>query len=367
MPADPTLVARSYRLGVQAVLATVALAAALCAVRVDWRGGPPPAGRDLGPEGPALGAFRFLDQTGAPITETDLADRPWIAAFIFTRCPASCPRISAVMRGLQDKLAGTPVALVSISVDPDRDTPAVLDRYARSLGADPSRWHFLTGPKTDVYRLILEQFRVPVSPATPEAVAAGAEDVAHSERLVLVAPGNRLAGYYDANDPQAVAELAARAPSLARRPAPAWAKHLPTVNATLNGLAAVLLVIGWGLVRTRRVRGHVICMATALVVSGLFLACYLVYHGTIGGGVPYRGVGPIRLAYFTILLSHVLLAAAVVPLAVLTVTRALRRRWDAHARLAALTLPIWLYVSITGVVVYWMLYQMDVPPSWSGL
>jgi protein SCO1/2/putative membrane protein len=359
-------VARSYRTGARIVLATVALAAILCVARVDIRSGPPPAGRDLGPDGPALGPFALIDQTGAPFTGATLADRPWIAAFIFTRCPASCPRISAVMRGVQDKLAGTPVGLVSVSVDPERDTPSVLARYARGLGADQSRWHFLTGPKDAVYRLILEGFRVPVSPATPEAVAAGAEDVAHSERLVLVAPGNRVAGYFDANDPPAVAELVARARSLARPAAPAWAKQLPGVNAALNGLATVLLVVGWVLVRTRRVRGHVACMAAALVVSGLFLACYLVYHGTIGGGVPYRGVGPIRLAYFTILLSHVVLAAAIVPLVVLTVARALRKRWDAHARIAGLTLPIWLYVSITGVVVYWMLYRMGTPTTLGG-
>ena len=133
MPADPILVTRSYRRGVQTVLATVALAGILCAARVDTRAGPPPAGRDLGPEGFALGSFRLLDQTGAPVTDADLAHRPWIAAFIFTRCPASCPRISAVMRSLQDKLSSTPVDLVSISVDPDRDTPAVLDRYAVGL------------------------------------------------------------------------------------------------------------------------------------------------------------------------------------------------------------------------------------------
>lgn len=357
---------RSYRPGLLIVLATVAVSGLLCAARVDIRTGPPPAGRDLGAGGPALGAFRLVDQHDQTVTEATLADRPWIAAFIFTRCPASCPRISAVMRGLQGKLAGSSVRLVSISVDPDRDTPAVLDRYARGLGADPSRWLFLTGPKADVYRLILERFQVPVSPAPPEAVAAGAEDVAHSERLVLVAPGNRLRGYFDANDPAAVAELAASARALAARPAPSWAKKLPAVNATLNGISGLLLLTGWVMIRTGRVRAHVLFMAAALGVTGLFLASYLVYHGTIGGGVPYRNVGPIRLVYFTVLLSHVVLAAAVVPLVALTVARAVRKRWQAHARIASLTLPVWLYVSITGVIVYWMLYQMPPPATLGG-
>lgn len=357
---------RRYRQGLAIVAGTVALAGLLCAARVDIRGAPPPAGRDLGGDGPRLGPFALIDQDGLPVTDATLSDRPWIASFIFTRCPASCPRISAVMRGLQDRLTDTPVGLVSVSVDPERDTPAILERYARTLGADPARWRFLTGPKEDVYRLILERLHVPVSPATSEAVAAGAEEVAHSERLVLVAPGNRVAGYFDANDPQAVRELLTRAKALGGRPVPDWARRLPMVNAALNGLSTVLLLAGWSLVRTRRIRGHIACMGAALAVSALFLACYLVYHGTIGGGVPYRGVGPIRLVYFTILLSHVALAVVIVPLVILTVSRARRRRWDAHGRIASLTFPIWLYVSITGVVVYWMLYQM-VPAVSPGL
>lgn len=357
-------VSRSYARGLTIVSGTVALSAALCLLRVDVGAGPPPAGRDLGDGGPRLGPFALLDQDGRPVTDRDTAGRTWIAAFIFTRCPASCPRISAVMRGVQDRLAGTSVGLVSLTVDPQRDTPEVLARYAKGLGADPARWRFWTGPKEAVYRLILEGFRVPVQPATPEAAAAGAEDVAHSERLVLVAPGNRVAGYFDATDPQAVRDLVGRAKALGRPAAPAWAGRLPAVNASLNATATALLLAAWGLIRTRHVRGHIACMIAALAVSALFLGCYLVYHGTIGGGVPFRGVGPVRLLYFTILLSHVVLAAVIVPLIAATVWRAWKRRWSDHARIAALTFPVWLYVSVTGVVVYWMLYRMDLGASY---
>jgi protein SCO1/2/putative membrane protein len=352
----------SYRLGSWIVLGTVALSTALALARVDIRAEPPPAGRDLGDEGLPLGPFRLTDQSGRTVDDARLADRAWVAAFIFTRCPSSCPRISAVMKGLQDRLAGSSVLLASLTVDPDHDTPAVLDRYGRGLGALPGRWFFLTGPRDDIYRLILEGFRVPVSAALPEDVQAGAEAVAHSSRLALVAPGNRVVGYYDSSDRQALDDLVARARSLADRPA-AWVTRLPAVNAALNGAATLLILSGWVLIRSRRVRGHVACMTAALVVSGLFLACYLVYHGKIGGGVPYRGVGPIRVVYFTVLLSHVVLAAAIVPLVSLTATRALSRQYDRHARIARVTLPIWLYVSITGVVVYWMLYRMNEPTS----
>ncbi|MHC5541992.1 DUF420 domain-containing protein, partial [Singulisphaera rosea] len=144
---------------------------------------------------------------------------------------------------------------------------------------------------------------------------------------------------------------------------PPWVRQLPAVNATLNAAAAILLVLGWTLIRLGRIRGHVICMVSGVAVSGLFLGCYLVYHFQIQGGVPFRGTGPIRLLYFTILISHILLAVAIVPLVALTLTRALRRQFDRHARIAKLTFPIWLYVSITGVVIYVMLYQLPLASS----
>ena len=123
----------------------------------------------------------------------------------------------------------------------------------------------------------------------------------------------------------------------------------------------MLLILGWVLIRAGNVRGHAARMIACVAVSALFLACYLLYHFQVGS-VAFRGVGPIRLVYFTILLSHTLLATfGVVPLVALTLTRALRRRFDRHARIARVTFPIWLYVSVTGVVIYLMLYQMPVP------
>ncbi len=104
-------------------------------------------------------------------------------------------------------------------------------------------------------------------------------------------------------------------------------------------------------------------MATAVAVSALFLGCYLVYHYKIGGGVAFRGTGPIRVVYFTILISHVVLAVVALPLIIMTLLRAIRRRWVEHSRIARVTFPVWLYVSITGVVVYLMLYQLDLTSS----
>jgi protein SCO1 len=346
----------SYRLGLLIVAAAVALAAGV-APFVPWRpsGG---AAEALDDAPGSLGAFRLAERSGRVVTDADLAGRVWIAAFVFTRCPSSCPRISAVMKGLQGKLAGTGVRLVSLSVDPDHDTPAVLADYARRFGADPDRWWFLTGPKPDVYRLILDRFQVPVAPAGPEERAAGAEAVSHSARLALVDRGNRVVGYFDASDPEAVSRLLAKA----RQRDLGWVLRLPAVNATLNGTCAALLLAGWALIRRGRVRAHVVCMAAGLAVSALFLACYLVYHYHVGS-VPFRGVGPVRAAYFTVLLSHTTLAVAVVPLVALTLARAIRGRYKEHAGIARVAYPIWLYVSITGVIVYLMLYQMDIPTS----
>jgi uncharacterized membrane protein YozB (DUF420 family) len=132
---------------------------------------------------------------------------------------------------------------------------------------------------------------------------------------------------------------------------------LPAVNAALNALAALLLATGWILIRSGRERAHRACMLSAFATSTLFLACYLVYHA-LHGSTPFTGTGGVRVAYFTILLSHTLLAAAVPPLALLTLWAGLRDRRARHRRLARWTLPIWLYVSVTGVAVYWMLYRL---------
>jgi uncharacterized membrane protein YozB (DUF420 family) len=136
---------------------------------------------------------------------------------------------------------------------------------------------------------------------------------------------------------------------------------LPALNASLNGLAALLLVCGFVFIRRREVPRHRACMIAAFACSVIFLVSYLVYHARVGS-VPFQGQGPVRTVYFAILISHTLLAAAVPPLALLTLVRALRARFDRHRAIARVTLPIWLYVSITGVVVYWMLYRLDLAP-----
>ena len=134
-------------------------------------------------------------------------------------------------------------------------------------------------------------------------------------------------------------------------------QNLPSVNAALNALAAVLLVCGYILIRRHRPQAHRKVMLAAFATSCLFLVSYLVYHAQVGS-VRFQKTGGIRALYFGILLTHTLLAAAVPVLATITLSRGLRARYDKHRRVARWTLPIWLYVSVTGVVVYVMLYHL---------
>jgi uncharacterized membrane protein YozB (DUF420 family) len=132
---------------------------------------------------------------------------------------------------------------------------------------------------------------------------------------------------------------------------------LPGLNASLNATAAILLLTGFVFIRQRRVPAHRACMIAALAVSCLFLVSYIVYHAQVGS-VRFQGRGWIRPVYFTILGTHTVLAIAIVPLVLITLRRALRGEFPRHKRLAHWTLPLWLYVSVTGVVIYWLLYHV---------
>src|SRR5207247_8245925 len=134
---------------------------------------------------------------------------------------------------------------------------------------------------------------------------------------------------------------------------------LPAINATLNATSGLLLLVGYALIRARRIEQHRRCMIAAFVASSLFLVCYVVYHAQVGS-VRFARQGFVRPLYFGILITHVTLAAVVLPLAIVTLSRGLNARYPQHVRIARWTFPIWLYVSVTGVLVYVLLYQ----PTW---
>jgi uncharacterized membrane protein YozB (DUF420 family) len=136
---------------------------------------------------------------------------------------------------------------------------------------------------------------------------------------------------------------------------------LPPINASLNALSAAFLIVGWFMIKSDRKKAHIISMASAVITSTLFLACYLTYHFNVTAVTKFTAQGVVRPIYFSILVSHVLLAFAVVPLVICTLIPALRARYDRHRCIARWTLPIWLYVSVTGVIVYFMLYHWFPP------
>jgi uncharacterized membrane protein YozB (DUF420 family) len=132
---------------------------------------------------------------------------------------------------------------------------------------------------------------------------------------------------------------------------------LPALNATLNGVAGLFLLAGYAFIKRRQIRAHRACMLSAFAASALFLVSYVIYHANAGSRA-FPGTGSARVVYFVILITHVVLAAAILPMAIVTLSRALRKRFDLHVRIARWTLPTWLYVSVTGVVIYVMLYRL---------
>ena len=132
---------------------------------------------------------------------------------------------------------------------------------------------------------------------------------------------------------------------------------LPALNAMLNGVSTIFLLTGYQFIRRGMADRHKACMLGALASSALFLVSYVTYHANTGSR-PFEGEGPIRIVYFTILITHIILAAVIVPLALVTAARGLRGQYDRHVAIARWTFPAWLYVSVTGVVIYLMLYQL---------
>jgi len=139
---------------------------------------------------------------------------------------------------------------------------------------------------------------------------------------------------------------------------------LPAINASLNLVSTVFISAGWYLIRHGAWRRHIACMIVAVISSSFFLTGYLVYHAHVGEkSTHFAAGGAVAAIYFTMLITHVLLAFATLPLVILTLVPAFRRRWDRHKRIGRWTMPIWLYVSVTGVLVYLMLYQWFPPPA----
>jgi protein SCO1 len=330
-----------------------------------------PLDDDLG----TVGDFTLIERSGQSVSKSDLLGKIWIASFEFVRCTQGCPQISATMEQLQTDLKRLPdVRLVTFTVDPEHDHPEELREYAKHYHADPERWLFLTGDEKAIYQLLEKSFHLP---AQKNTAGDPGNAVMHSPKLALVDRQGHIRGYFDGRpdpnspDPQrehqlSLRKLKAKVTSLEHDE---WylPSDFPRFNATLNAGTAMLLLVGYSAIRRRLVRLHIACMLLALGISVLFLISYGYHHTVIKHGLttsfaeqtshanPPAWVG---IAYQAVLWTHTPLAAIVAPLALVTAILGLTGRWQRHVRLARWTLPIWLYVAITGVIVYWMLYRL---------
>jgi protein SCO1/2/putative membrane protein len=315
--------------------------------------------------------FTLTERNGSKVSLEDLQGKVWIASFVMTRCPdGKCPQVTRTVSQLQDTLADRrDVRLVTFTVDPDTDDPTELNRYAQDHGAkDDGRWLFLTGDY-DVIDGLMKAIRVRGGEGSPRRVD-------HSQKLVLVGRTGEVLGYFDgywntAMVPEADFERnllrLRRAVDKALQPElPAWMpQDFPAFHALLNAVATVLLLVGYIAIRLKQTRVHISCMIITLLISTLFLASYLFFHLVVKEGRPTRFVDQapdapawVATTYAVILLSHTILAIFATPMALTTAYFGLRRWWPAHTRLSRITFPIWLYVTVTGVMVYWMLYRL---------
>lgn len=361
--------------------------------------------------------FSLTDQSGKTITLADLKGRPWVASFIFTRCITQCPQMCSKIRDMLkeiNKEQPNPVRFVTITIDPRHDSLEKIQEFAKIFGADSKQWLFLTGSEETINQLVRHGFKVAAWENFGTARLPGME-FAHSMHLIHVDENGKILGRYESQndldlhtlqrvlegkietpkrhkpalvgtliDPR-VAKTLSREPEAAfgAQPSttggltpplstdpleklPPWAKRLPATNAALNGLSTILLLVGFAAIKAKQVGLHKRMMLFAFCVSVLFLGCYLTYHFALHQytgehGKKFVGTPGLTKVYYAILISHVILAAAVPVLTSMTIWRGLKSQWDSHRKWAKVTFPIWLYVSVTGVVIYWMLYHLSGP------
>lgn len=369
-----------------------------------------PASEQLAPPGwkpPIVDGWTLVNHLGEAVTPKTLNGKPYVATFIFTRCQTHCPDLVRRVYDLEQRLKDIDVRFVTVSVDPDYDTVEHLAKYAEIFTDNPDRWMFLTGEKEQILNLARFGSRqMRTEPLDPETFIG--PQAAHSLRLMHVGADGRLIGSYhfqkeedmlalrrvlegkaetrdehkplpaseemvpvyfqqDVNEAPAVKSLdAVRVDPLAALPE--WVRRLPPINATMNGMAAVFLIVGITAIKMNKPTVHRNAMVAAIIVSAVFLTGYAVYHIALGQytdshGKPFDGTGIWRTIYYGILIPHVILAATVPYFVGVSVYRAYHKRWDDHKRIAKVAFPVWMFVSVTGVVIYFMLYHWPVATS----
>lgn len=300
-----------------------------------------------------IGNFSLTERSGEKITGEMLKGKICIFNFIFTRCATYCPLMSQQFSIMQDIIGKYKnVYLISITGDPEFDNTKVLQEFANKYGAK-NRWLFLTGDKETIYNLSINKFQLGLKKATPQELKEGTDIIMHSTKFILVDEKGKIRGYYDSKEQKSIQKLYEDLDKLVKKRD--IILQLPTINAVLNGLSAILLLLGFISVKTSRIKLHKIFMISAFCTSILFLISYLIYHYRVGSA-PFKGKEITKYIYFGILTTHSILATIIVPLSVITIFLGLKHAIKRHKKIASITLPLWLYVSISGIAVYMMLY-----------
>lgn len=292
-------------------------------------------------------AFSMTDSTGAAFSSESLKGRIWVAYFFFTSCTGPCPIMNRQMAEIAREFADTPgVEFVGFSVDPAVDTPERLAEYGKQFDVDPAKWHMLTGPLEEVSRV-----------GVALKVGAADQPIFHSTRFILIDKQGAVHGYYTGTEADGVAKLKREMRALlgTTRPKPS---KLPTTNALLNAIAALFLIAGRMAIKSmKNPELHKRMMIAAFLCSVLFLGFYLYYHAQTGARTPYHGDGMMRVAYYAILITHIPLAGLMVPFIVAALYFAFKGQFERHVRIVRWLWPVWMYVSVTGVLIYMMLYR----------
>ena len=292
-------------------------------------------------------SFTLTDTTGSPFSSDALRGKVWVGYFFFSTCSGPCPIMNRQMAEIAREFADmSGVAFVGFSVDPTVDTPQRLAEYGKQFGADPGKWHMLTGPLDEITKI-----------GVALKVGAADQPIFHSTRFILVDAQGRVRGYHTGTEADGVASLKRDLHALLgpARPVPS---KLPTTNAILNAIAALFLIAGRMAIKSMKSRElHQRMMTAAFLSSVLFLVFYLYYHAQTGARTPYHGEGAMRLAYYAILMTHIPLAGLMVPFILAALYFAWRGQFERHVRVVRWLWPVWMYVSATGVLIYLMLYR----------
>lgn len=310
------------------------------------------------PFGEPVGNFTLLNLDGNYVSARDLRGHICVVQFFYPGCN-ECSKANPAMKRLQELCKRkTDVRLVSIALR--YGEPELLKEFAKDQEANLDQWLFLSDRNEDRLHEIVRGSFFNMVATRKEPMPGALMD--HSTKLLLIDSHGIILGYVEGTEEKAAETMAREIDRLrmAQR-IPITAADLPRLNAILNATCTVLLLLGWITIRLRFETVHKILMLLALGVSAAFLTSYLFYHFAVLGGEPmrFRGTGAAWYAYIAILLSHTILAIVVAPLAIFITLQGLRDARMMHVRLARWTLPMWLYVSVTGVVVYWMLYRVE--------